>query len=223
MHSHLLPDVDDGVKNISEGIHYIEQLVALGYRKLIITPHIYRDFYPNSKADLELRFAAFEKEVNRAGISIELELGAEYYLDDHFSALLEKDEILFFGSKKYVLVETSFVGLPLNLRDSLFDLTTNGYVPVLAHPERYTYLNQNLGYYNQLTEMGVLLQINLGSMVGHYGKIPAEICKYLIQERLVSFVGTDLHHQRHLDNLTQLSATSNLTQLKNLNLLNRSL
>ena len=209
MHSHLLPSVDDGVQDLETSINYIKDFYELGYRKLVLSPHIYAEFYPNNKADLLARFEVLKASVAANNIPIVLELAAEYFMDAHFETLLQNNELLAFGDN-YLLVETSFVGLPLNFEDMLFEIVTMGYQPILAHPERYIYLARNMSYFRKLHERNVHLQVNLLSLFGYYGHASNDIVKYLLNEKLVSFIGTDLHNEKHL-NLLKKYAFDNST------------
>jgi tyrosine-protein phosphatase YwqE len=224
IHSHLLPNVDDGVKTAEESFHYLSKFEELGVKKVLFTPHIYHTIYPNKKTGLEKTYRSILKEYSLNKTTVEVVLGAEYFLDEHFSDLLKKDELLTFGKEKYVLVETSFAGLAMNLQESLFDITTSGYIPILAHPERYHYLSNKLYQFNLLVEQGVKLQVNLPSMVGYYGKASVDIFNYLLKENLISFVGTDLHHERHFESLVELGKNNRLlNKLRKIDLLNQTL
>lgn len=224
IHSHLLPLVDDGVNSYEMGLYFIQEFKKLGYKKLILTPHIYKEFYPNTKKDLESKFEKYKTFISESVEGIELYLGAEYYLDEYFDELVELNDLLTIGKTNFVLVETSFASLPLNFENQLFSLMTNGYVPILAHPERYTYLIDSLKFFNHLVEIGVKLQINLSSLTGYHGRIPQEIIKYLLKENLVSFLGSDLHHDKHLNAIKKVMDNTKLMNvLKNKKFLNATL
>lgn len=223
MHSHLLPKVDDGVNSEETSLNFIENLIELGYKKLILTPHIYNEFYPNRKDDLIVKFKNIKEKIDKNKMPIQLELAAEYYIDRTFEELIQANELLTFGNN-YILVETSFVGLPLNFEEILFELVTLGYRPVLAHPERYNYFLKNLKYFRHLHERGIYLQINLLSLIGYYGSESLKIAEYLLKEKIVSFIGTDLHHERHLEQIKKVSFSNNFIKLlENQPLLNNSL
>ncbi|WP_394993048.1 tyrosine-protein phosphatase [Emticicia sp.] len=223
MHSHLLPNVDDGVHNEETSFNFIKNLIELGYKKLILTPHIYSELYPNKKDDLIRKFNVLKDNIEKNKIPIQIELAAEYYIDKRFKELIQDNELLTFGDK-FILVETSFVGLPLNFEETLFELITLGYRPVLAHPERYNYFLKNLKYFRHLHERGIFLQINLLSLVGYYGSESYKIAEYLLKERIVSFIGTDLHNERHLEQIKKINfSNSFLKLLENQPLLNNQI
>jgi tyrosine-protein phosphatase YwqE len=201
MHSHLIPGIDDGAKDMEDSIGLIKGLADLGYHKLITTPHILSDYYPNTPATIGEGFQAVQAELHRQDMTLEFRAAAEYLMDDHFIDLLETDQPLLTLKDKMVLVELSFAVPAINLKDILFHVQLKGYQPVLAHPERYLYFGANRGWYEQLKDAGCLFQLNLLSLKGYYGKGSLELAQYLIKKKYIDLLGTDLHHQKHLENL----------------------
>ena len=197
IHSHLIPGIDDGAKDIERSIELILELKKMGYRKLITTPHI-SDMFPNSKETILEGYTYLKDELEKRSIEIEIEVAAEYFADEKFEKLLTQKEILTFGEeKKYLLFELSYFTKPLELETLIYEIKLAGYTPVLAHPERYTYFHNSIEHYKELKAMGVLLQINLNSIVGYYSEEVAKIVKLLINNGLVDFIGSDTHHRRH--------------------------
>jgi tyrosine-protein phosphatase YwqE len=205
MHSHLIPGIDDGAKDMEDSLRLIRGLVDLGYRRLITTPHILSDYYPNTPETIGAGYEAVKKELERLKIPVELHAAAEYLMDDEFIRKLEEGEPLLTLKDKMVLVELSFAVPALNLKEIIFQLQLKGYQPVLAHPERYLYFGANKGWYDQLKEAGCLFQLNLLSIQGYYGKVSLELAQYLIKKKYIDLLGTDLHHERHLENLANSS------------------
>ncbi len=201
MHSHLIPGIDDGAKDMEDSLQLIRGLIDLGYRKLITTPHILVDYYPNTPTTIGNGYDAVQMELKRLGITVEFRAAAEYLLDDHFITLLESGQPLLTLKDKMVLIELSFAVPAINLKEILFQAQLKGYQPVLAHPERYLYFGANKGWYEQLKDAGCLFQLNLLSIKGYYGKGSLELAQYLIKKKYVDLLGTDLHHQKHLENL----------------------
>jgi protein-tyrosine phosphatase len=197
MHSHLLPGIDDGSPDLETSIQLIKGLEDLGYEQFITTPHIMWDMYKNTPATIGDALQVIET----AAHDYKMRAAAEYFIDDYFDDLLEKDAPLLSISGKQVLVEFSFVAAPMDLKDQLFKMQIKGYEPVLAHPERYNYFAGNKSLFDDFKSMGCLFQLNLLSLSGYYGKIAQELAGYLISKNYIDFVGTDLHHQRHLDAL----------------------
>ena len=201
MHSHLLPGIDDGSPDIETSVKLINGLQELGITKIITTPHVLWDLYQNERETI----LAKEKEVNDAlaarGMEIRVKAAAEYFMDDHFTLMLDNKEPLLTVDNHSVLVEFSFVSAPLNLQQILFKLELAGYRPIMAHPERYSYFHTDKSHYHDFFDRGYLLQVNLLSLTGYYGKGPLEAARYLLKNRMVSLFGTDMHHIRHLQGL----------------------
>lgn len=201
MHSHLLPGIDDGAATLLNSMTLIKGLSELGYSKLITTPHVYWDIYKNTPNTVKAPLALVKQAIEDEKIPVSINVGAEYYLDDHVEELLEKKEPLLTLHKNYMLFEFSFVNKPFNWQDKIFSLQMNDYQPVLAHPERYSYLKGDTKIFDEIRSTGCLLQVNLLSLTGYYGKLAQEMATYLVDNQLVSFLGTDMHHDRHLDAL----------------------
>lgn len=201
MHSHLIPGIDDGARDLEDSITLIKGLMGLGYRKLITTPHILADLYRNTPATIGDGLRTVQAELGRQQIDVGLHAAAEYLMDDHFIRLLESDAPLLTLKDKLVLVELSFAVPAINLKEILFQAQLKGYQPVLAHPERYLYFGADKTWYDQLKDAGCYFQLNLLSIRGYYGKGSQELAQYLIKKKYVDLLGTDLHHEKHLANL----------------------
>lgn len=228
MHSHLLPGLDDGAETIEHSLELLQALRALGYRKLVMTPHIMGDFYKNTPAGIRAALQLLREAAAGAGLGdVELECAAEYYLDEFLGRkLTDGTEMLTFGGdKRYLLFETSYMNEPLNLFDIIFELKAQGYTPVLAHPERYTYFYGRFAEIERLRrDYGVLLQVNLNSLAGYYSPAAKKVAEQLIDGGLVDFVGTDTHHLRHTDTLLRRTLPlPHLEKLLQLPLLNNTL
>lgn len=198
MHSHLLPGIDDGAPDLPTSVELIKGLIQLGYSKLITTPHIMQVLHPNSPQIILAKLQELKQELNRQQIGIDISAAAEYFLDDAFASLLkQKTPLLTFGNN-YVLVEFSLANPSFGVKEMLFELQMQGYVPVIAHPERYLYLSRNREFYDEMKASGCLFQLNLLSLAGYYGKAENEMARYLLQKNYVNLLGTDVHHARHL-------------------------
>ena len=195
IHSHLLPGIDDGAKTIEDTIFLTNSLKKFGFEKFITTPHTFSGFWDNTKDGI----LAKEKETNSllTEKNVELKAASEYLLDDHFASLFKKGEVLTLKDN-LVLVEMSYLNAPIHLYDLLFDLQVSGYKPVLAHPERYLFYHKNFDEYKKLKNAGCYLQLNLLSTVGYYGGEVTEAAKRLLEAGLYDFVGSDVHHSRHI-------------------------
>lgn len=217
VHSHLIPGIDDGAKDMETAVEMVQKLHDLGYQKLITTPHIMSDGFPNTPEKILGGLEKLKKAVAEAGITVELEAAAEYYLDEAFEAMIGKEPLLTFGgAKKYLLFETSYVSRPMSLESAIFKLNSHGYTPVLAHPERYAFFWEaaNIDGIKDLIEMGARMQVNLSSLAGNYSKRAAKIAAQLIDEDLVDFLGSDLHRPRQAEGIVQAwGAGSRLSKL----------
>lgn len=198
MHAHFLPGIDDGSPDVATSLQLIRGLQDLGYRRLIATPHIMSGFYPNTPETIRGALHVTQQAAQEAGLTLPLEAAAEYFMDESMEALADSGEILSFGQPKCVLVEMSFVSYAPMWESIFFALQTRGYQPVLAHPERYAYFHQNFKAYQAFIDRGGWLQVNLTSLAGHYGKSTQRVARELIKQRMVHLLGTDLHHQQHL-------------------------
>ena len=203
MHAHWLPGLDDGAPTMEDSLLLIRELTALGYQKLIATPHVMADLYRNSSADIRERLAATRQAVTAAGITVDLDAAAEYLIDEGFTAKIEGRDLLTLPGN-HVLVEYSFVSPPPSVEGVYFKLQSAGYVPILAHPERYRYYHNDFAAYRKLVERGVKLQVNLLSLTGYYGQSVKQVALQLIEQGLVSILGTDAHHPGHLEELRKL-------------------
>lgn len=223
MHSHILPGIDDGAPDVETSLRLIDGLIAMGYKKLIATPHIMSDIHPNTPETIEAAKKLLQTELDKKGYTIPVSYAAEYMLDENFLSLLKAGNLLTFGNY-IILVETMFLDLPPNLEDILFQLQTHGYQPLLAHPERYHYVDRNLTGLNPFRDRNCLLQCNALSFTGYYGKREQEIAFRLLDAGLIDFIGSDMHHDRHLEHLQHFTVSSKVArQLESLNYKNLEL
>lgn len=187
-HSHLLPGVDDGVQTAEESLEILRQYEHLGIREVWFTPHIMEDI-PNTTAGLRSRFEQFQKHYTG---NIRLHLAAEYMLDNLFKERLAHRDLLPIGEEgNHLLVETSYFNPPMDLYGMMEKIKSAGFIPVLAHPERYTYMGEK--EYHRLKEAGVMFQSNLPSLVGGYGNPVKKKVEELHSKAMINLYGTDTH------------------------------
>jgi protein-tyrosine phosphatase len=198
IHSHLLPNIDDGATDIDNSLALISGLKQIGISKIITTPHIIKDVWNNNRENI------IEKHQETAAVLLEKQqtipfnVAAEYMLDGYFFDLIKNNEKLLTLKDNFVLVEMSYLYPPLQLYDMLFELQVAGYKPVLAHPERYNSYHFATEEFKKLKKAGCLFQINLLSAVGYYGPNVTKTADFLLKNNLIDFAGTDVHHQKHL-------------------------
>jgi len=213
MHSHLIPGIDDGPRDMETSLQLVRGMMELGYKKIITTPHIMWDMYKNSREMILEKLELLRTAVKKEGLDVEINAAAEYFLDDHVAGLVKNNEPLLTIGENMVLVEFSLAHPSMSLKDILFDMQMQGYQPVIAHPERYIYLEHAKEFYDELKTIGCFFQLNLLSLGNHYGKSVHDLAQYLIKKEYYDLVGTDLHHARHLDELNNPSLLAPLKKL----------
>lgn len=221
IHSHLLCGIDDGVKTLQEAEDIILALQECGYTKLVTTPHIMTDRYHNEPATILNKLEELRNHLIEKKIEMKLEAAAEYYFDEFlFQQVNENIPLLTFGSR-YLLFETNYLSEPFQLKDFIFKITTQGYRPVLAHPERYQYMT--LQKAEDLRDRGVLFQINIMSLAGHYSKPIQTMANDFIDRGWIDFLGSDCHNYSHIEVLKKAMKSKHFRKALELPLLNRML
>tara|TARA_Y100000589_G_scaffold197641_1_gene186706 strand:- start:2626 stop:3393 length:768 start_codon:yes stop_codon:yes gene_type:complete len=215
IHSHILPGIDDGAKNIDQSIELIKGLKELGFCSLLCTPHVMTDFYRNSTETIKDKLDLVRNEIDKRNINISIDAAAEYYFDEELRKRLSKKDIISFGKENYLLFEFSYFNEHQRIFESISDMIQGGYTPVLAHPERYPYYVMNLEKFDHLKSMGVKFQINLLSLEGNYGDTAVYGANYLIDKNFVDFIGTDIHKNKHLEGLKKVLKNEHLHKLIN--------
>ena len=213
IHSHLLPGIDDGAKDLDKSIELIKKMYSFGIRNFITTPHVLGDVYPNSSEIIREKLKEVNNELSRLNLNdINISAAAEYMLDEQFQELLKNDDILPLKDN-FILVEMSYFSPPLNLFEILFEIQLKGYKPILAHPERYNFYHNEFENYYKLKKAGCLFQLNFLSLTAQYGKHVQKISKKLLDLDMYDFVGTDTHHSKHLDILETMLTVKNKKKL----------
>lgn len=213
MHCHLIPRVDDGSKCIEESIECLQTLKAVGYNKVIITPHFQYPRFPNDEDDIKRRYEEVKVQAAEQGVEIEIVgIGGEYRIDSGFAPRLENPRFLMVGGK-YVLVEFSLHQQMMGSDEMIFDLQMKGYDVILAHPERYPYLNTNGMRMEQLKNQGVYFQINALSLGGFYGDEAKRRAYEMLERGWVEFMGTDTHNTMYAQALSDLSRNKKVEKI----------
>lgn len=213
MHCHLIPGVDDGSKCMEETLFCLRTLQSVGYRKVIITPHFQYPRFTNDEDDIVQRYAEVCKAATDAGIDIELGgIGGEYRIDNGFRARLDKPRFLTLNDK-YILVELSLHHQMAEADDLLFELQMGGKDIIMAHPERYPYLNIDGPRMEMLLNQGVLMQVNILSLGGFYGDEARRRAFAMIERGWVSFLGSDTHNTLYCQALRDLSHSHKIARI----------
>ena len=223
MHSHLLPAVDDGVASLDDSLLCLQKFAEWGIEKVITTPHVSRDWYPNSSATLRAGQATLQALADAHGVPIRVEVAAEYMLDEFFPDLISQDDLLTFGPERYLLIELGWAAAPRQLDDLLFRLQTRGYTAVLAHPERYSYLYDDTTLLPMLHENGCLFQLNWMSLAGRYGERAQQQARQLLRKEWIDFIGSDLHRPGDFNAMEAALSAPDFELLRKQNLRNESL
>lgn len=193
-HCHILPGVDDGVEDIETSLAILGDYERMGIKRVWLTPHIMEDV-ANTTDRLRQRYADL---MARYTGPVDLRLAAENMIDSLFNERLAAGDLLPIGEKQnMLLVETSYFNPPYNLHRTLDRIKSKGYHPLLAHPERYNYID-SMAEYVKLKDMGVLFQLNILSLIGYYGKHAKEKSRKLLKKGMYDFCGTDLHRHEQL-------------------------
>jgi protein-tyrosine phosphatase len=201
IHSHILPGIDDGSPDLETSLTLIKGLINLGIKESIATPHIIADMFRNDAVTIAAALNKLNTYLSLNNINFTVSAAAEYMMDDHFLHLLSTNQKLLTIRENYILTEFSYAATPSNIEQMAFAILTEGYRPLLAHPERYGYFHLDFRQYDRLKDLGFLFQLNLLSLTGYYGRGPQKAAQYLIKNNMVDFAGTDLHHERHLQAL----------------------
>ncbi len=224
MHSHLLPALDDGLKTMEDTVSFISRLHDLGYGKLICTPHIIADLHPNSPDTILPRLEEVRAALKEAGIPVQIDAAAEYMVDTDFENSIKNGSPLLTIKDKYILIEMSYVAPSPNMEQVIFQLNMKGLKPIVAHPERYLYYHNEFEKYQRFLDLGCILQVNLLSLSGYYGRNVKQVAEKLIKQKMIQLAGTDMHHTNHLNALLELAVRKDFYKLlAEADLLNKTL
>jgi len=196
MHSHVLPGIDDGAQTPEESIVLIKKMMELGIKKIIATPHIMADYYRNTAETINASLEILKAELEKEKINIAVEAAAEHYFDETFEDRIDNGKLMIMGDN-YVLFEFSFVSKPPNVIPVIQKLRTLGYKPILAHPERYPYIDAD--QLRTYREWGLNFQLNSISLTGYYGREAKKTAETLIDAQLIDFISSDMHHIKHAE------------------------
>ena len=197
IHSHLIYGVDDGSKDIETSLKVLSNLSENGVTDIILTPHYIVDTnYVSKKTDNIIKLNELQREVKKLGININLYLGNEIYIDKDILKYIKENKMCSLNNTEYILVELPMSGVYEDYLDIFSNLINIGFKVILAHPERYTSFQKDYSLIDEVVATGVLLQSNIDSIVGGYGKEAKKTMKYILKNKLVSFVGTDIHNNK---------------------------
>lgn len=225
MHSHILPNIDDGARSIEETFHLIQEAQEAGFEAIISTSHYMEGYYETDTPEREVWVNAIYSKLQERNININLYLGNEIYLSENIIKLLEEGKASTINDTSYVLFEMPLNVEPMNLYDIIYEMMQYKIVPILAHPERYTFVQQEPELIYDLIQKGVFMQANYASIIGYYGQQAQIIVKKLLENNMVHFLGSDVHRKntiypripRILEEIKEIIGEQKLEELTTIN------
>lgn len=194
-HTHILPNIDDGSRSIEETFNLINEAKNVGFEAIVSTSHYIEEYYETNAPEREVWINAIYENLQAKNIDIKLYLGNEIYISENIIKLLEEGKASTINDTSYVLFEMPLNVEPMNLYDVIYEMMQYKLVPILAHPERYSFVQKEPELIYDLIEKGVLMQANYGSILGIYGEKPQMIVKKFLESNMIHFLGTDVHRQ----------------------------
>ena len=215
IHCHILPGIDDGAPDADYGAELVMRMSAWGLSRIIATPHVVGEAYENTPESISAALTRLQESMHAKGIPTTVQSAAEHRLDDLFSRNIIADTLISHPGK-HVLIENSFMQEARDIDSIVIRLTNRGYIPIMAHPERFVYYHSaNLKRYFVLHRLGVRFQVNLLSIAGRYGSEPRHVAERLIEAGIVDFFGTDVHRHEHCDAIEAFLSSRNYDKLLN--------
>ncbi len=203
IHNHILPGIDDGAKTVRDSMDLIRSFAEFGVTRFICTPHIMHNYYPNTPATIQKALAEVCNALLQNNLrNISIEAAAEHMIDDNFENLLDEGQVMPMRSG-YLLVEMSYLQPPLNFEPSIVKIAANKLFPILAHPERYAFLNRRALKIGQFKDQGILMQMNMLSLSDYYDTQVQKTALKLLDEGLIDFLASDIHHMEQLNSLKE--------------------
>ena len=195
VHTHIIPNIDDGSNSVEETFELIQEAEEAGFTDIILTPHYITNYYETPGSEVKFWTESLQNIIAQKGIDIQIHSGMEIYIFEELGELLRNGQIITLANSNYVLIEFPMNTTMRNVEQILFIVRNMGYKVIIAHPERYKCIQDNIEYAMQLVEEGCLLQSNYGSIVERYGKEAKKTLKQLLKKDLISFLGTDTHKE----------------------------
>ena len=192
-HSHILPNIDDGSRSIEETFNLIKEAESVGFEAVVSTSHYIEGYYEIDKEEIKTRISLIREELKKINCNIEIIQGNEIYITNNINSLLENKQAVTLNDEKYVLFELPLNAEAMNLNEVVYQILEKGRIPILAHPERYPFVQKNPNVLLDLIEDGVLMQCNYGSIIGQYGKQTKNTLKKMLEHNMVHLLGSDVH------------------------------
>lgn len=194
-HSHIIPNIDDGSRSVEETFNLLKEAQEVGFEGIVLTSHYIEGYYETDAPERDIWVKAISDSSRTKGVETDLYIGNEIYISDNIMKLLIDGKASTINNTSYVLFEMPLNAEPMNLYDVIYSLQENKLVPVLAHPERYSYIQKEPELIYDLIQKGVLMQANYGSILGQYGEKAKMIVKKFFENNMIHFLGSDVHRQ----------------------------
>lgn len=194
-HTHIIPNIDDGSRSIEETFNLIQEAKEAGFEGIILTSHYIENYYETGARERDIWVKAIRDSLRTKGININLYIANEIYFSENMLDLLIERKASTINNGSYVLFEMPLNIQPIDLYEVIYSLQQNKIIPILAHPERYTFVQKNPKLINDLIERGVLMQANYGSILGQYGEKAKIIVRKFFENDMIHFLGSDVHRQ----------------------------
>ncbi|MCG2461890.1 histidinol phosphatase [Flavobacteriaceae bacterium F89] len=213
IHNHILPGLDDGAQTMDDSLTILKGFQELGIKNFVATPHIMQNYYPNTPETIGNSLNQLQNELLKNNWKdVYIEAAAEHMIDANFESLLENKEVMPLR-KNYLLVEMSYLQPPLNFEEAIAKVASQGFFPILAHPERYGFLHHQIKKYAGYKEKGILFQMNLLSLGNYYGNAVPKVARKLLEEGFIDFVASDVHNIQQLQTLKNLTVSKKTLEL----------
>ena len=224
VHCHILPGIDDGSPDIETSVRLVKQMKEMGIRRIITTSHVTESTFENTPETIGKAYDLLRSALDKEGVEMEIHTSAEYRMDEFFLSQIKSNNLLPFP-EDYILIENSFFQPYWEIKELIFDLKMKGYTPILAHPERYAYYHKTPNVYKELYDYGCLYQVNILSLSGYYYQNVKDVAWKLLNDGMVAFIGSDIHHERHTQHIKEYMQTREYRKLaeKAVNILNNKI
>lgn len=227
-HTHILPSIDDGSRNIEETFNMIEEAYNIGFKEIVLTSHYIEGHYEANEPEREAWLKAISENLKVKNINMKLYLANEIFLTENIIQLLEEGKASTINNSCYVLFEMPLNNEPLSLYNVIYSLQENKLIPILAHPERYSFIQKKPNMVYELVQKGCLMQANYGSIIGQYGAKSQNVVKKFFENDLIHFLGSDVHRQKAIyqkipEALIEIECIIGEEKLKNLTTINPKL
>lgn len=224
-HTHIIPNIDDGSRSVEETFNLIKEAKESGFEGIILTSHYIENYYETETSERDIWVKAISDSLKNKGMETDLYLANEIYISDNMMDLLINGKASTINNTSYVLFEMPLNVEPMNLYDVIYSLQGNKLIPVLAHPERYSFIQKEPELVYDLIEKGVLMQANYGSILGQYGEKAEIIVKKFLEANMIHFLGSDVHRQntiykripQALDKIKDIVGEQKLEELTTIN------